>query len=146
MEERFDPPLRISKSNLDLPSPANKVLLSLKLSYRYMCWPSLLGACYTIQYVGCCEFICDLYQSFAHQLWVGSTSDACGASVEFSTGTVCSPSHFPPPSWRTHYAISISLITPVGPSLPLCCSLLFLFFCFPSICPMWGRGGCWSLS
>lgn len=91
-----------------------------------MCWPLLLGACYTIQHVGCWEVICDLYQSFAHQLWVGSTSAACGASVEVSTGIVCSPSHIPPPCWRTHGAIAASLITLEGPFLPPCHSLLFL--------------------
>lgn len=90
---------------------------------HHMFRPLFLGACYTIQHVGCRELICDLYQSFAHQLWVGSTSAACGASVEVSTGIVCSPSHVLPPCWRTHDA---SLITLKGPILPLCHSLLFL--------------------
>lgn len=101
----------------------------MKLPSRHVCQPSLLETCYTIQHVGCCELICDLYQSLPHQLWVGSTSVACETSVKFSTGIVCSPSHVPPPCWRTHYAISVSLITLEGaalaslsltpPSLPL---------------------------
>lgn len=115
---------------LDLLSPAIKVRLSLKLSTRHVCRPSLLGARYTIQHVGCCELICDLYQSFPHQLWVGSTSVACEDPVKFSTGVVCSPSHVPPPCWRTHYAISISLITPQG-AAPASLSVLFLFLSLP---------------
>lgn len=118
-----------STSNLDFLSPAYKVLLSLKLPSRHVCQPSLLETCYTIQHVGCCELICDLYQSLPHQLWVGSTSVARETSVKFSTGIVCSPSHVPPPCRRTHYAISVSLISLEGaapaslsltpPSLPL---------------------------
>lgn len=93
---------------------------------HHVCRPSLLRACYTIQHVGCWELICDLYQSFAHQLWVGSTSAACGTSIEVSTGIVCSLSHIPPPCWRTHGAIAASLIALDGPFLPPCHSLLFL--------------------
>lgn len=89
-----------------------------------MCRPSLVGACYTIQHVGCWELICDLYQSFVHQLWVGYTSAACGASVKVSIGIVCFPSHIPPPCWRTHDA---SLITLEGPFLPPWHSSLFPF-------------------
>lgn len=91
---------------------------------HHMCWSSLVGACYTIQHVGCWELICDLYQSFVHQLWVGYTSAACGASVKVSTGIVCFPSHIPPLCWRTHDA---SLITLEGPFLPPWHSSLFPF-------------------
>lgn len=118
-----------SPSNLLFLSPAYKVLFSLKLPSRHVCQPSVMETCYTTQHVGCCELICDLYQSLLHQLWVGSTSVAGETSVKFSTGIVCSPSHVPPPCWRTHYAISFSLITLEGaapaslsltpPSLPL---------------------------
>lgn len=100
-----------------------------------MCRPSVLGACYIIHHVGCWELICDLYQSFAHQLWVRSTSAACGAPVEVSTGIVDSPSYVPPPCWRTHDAIAASLITLDEPFLPPCRLLL----CPHTSCPHLAR-------